>query len=166
MASPDIVVSPVGGKSDLKAFIDLPKRLYAGHPGYIAHLNVEKRRVRRAALDHADDAASAAGALQRARKPDVEAIDEGAIDLPSEEVVAVVADRAGWNRDRVIRVAEGRGDRVLLALEATVRAQAEQAPPRRRGQVDDAVPALVDRGAHRIHGTPRTGGFDFSPRTS
>src|SRR3979409_2101399 len=43
MASPDIVVSPVDGKSDLKAFINLPKRLYAGHKGYIAHLNVERR---------------------------------------------------------------------------------------------------------------------------
>src|SRR5882757_800536 len=42
MASPDIVVSPVGGKSDLKAFIDLPKRLYAGHKGYVAHLNMER----------------------------------------------------------------------------------------------------------------------------
>ena len=37
MASPDIVVSPVDGKSDLKAFINLPKRLYAGHKGYIAN---------------------------------------------------------------------------------------------------------------------------------
>ena len=27
MASSDIVVTPVAGKSDLKAFIDLPKRL-------------------------------------------------------------------------------------------------------------------------------------------
>jgi len=45
MASPDIVVSPVGGKSDLKAFIDLPKRLYAGHKGYIAHLNVERQEA-------------------------------------------------------------------------------------------------------------------------
>ena len=45
MASPDIVVSPVAGKSDLKAFIDLPKRLYAGHKGYIAHLNVERQEA-------------------------------------------------------------------------------------------------------------------------
>src|SRR5260370_8791594 len=45
MASPDIVVLPVGGKSDLKAFIDLPKRLYAGHKGYIAHLNVERQEA-------------------------------------------------------------------------------------------------------------------------
>ena len=33
MASSDIVVTPVSGKSDLKAFINLPKRLYAGHKG-------------------------------------------------------------------------------------------------------------------------------------
>ena len=45
MASPDIVVSPVDGKADLKAFIDLPKRLYAGHKGYIAHLNVERQEA-------------------------------------------------------------------------------------------------------------------------
>ena len=45
MASPDIVVAPVAGKSDLKAFIDLPKRLYAGHKGYTAHLNVERQEA-------------------------------------------------------------------------------------------------------------------------
>src|SRR4026209_1987138 len=45
MASSDIVVSPVGGKADLKAFIDLPKRLYAGRQGYIAHLNVERQEA-------------------------------------------------------------------------------------------------------------------------
>ena len=45
MASPDIVVSPVDGKSDLKAFINLPKRLYAGHKGYVAHLNVERKEA-------------------------------------------------------------------------------------------------------------------------
>ena len=42
MASSDIVVTPVSGKSDLKAFINLPKRLFAGHKGYTAHLNVER----------------------------------------------------------------------------------------------------------------------------
>ena len=42
MASSDIVVSPVAGKADLKAFIDLPKRLYAGHKGYTPHLDVER----------------------------------------------------------------------------------------------------------------------------
>src|SRR5262249_17740439 len=43
MAPSDIVVSPVDGKADLKAFIDLPKRLYAGHKGYIPHLDSERR---------------------------------------------------------------------------------------------------------------------------
>jgi GNAT superfamily N-acetyltransferase len=43
MAVSDIVVSPVDGKADLKAFIDLPKRLYAGHKGYIPHLDAERR---------------------------------------------------------------------------------------------------------------------------
>ncbi len=45
MNSPEIVVSPVGSKADLKAFIDLPTRLYAGHKGYTAHLNVERREA-------------------------------------------------------------------------------------------------------------------------
>src|SRR5262249_88057 len=43
MASSDIVVSPVAGKADLKAFIDLPKRLYFGHKGYIPHLPPRRR---------------------------------------------------------------------------------------------------------------------------
>jgi hypothetical protein len=42
MASSDIVVTPVDGKSDLKAFINLPKRLFRGHKGYVAHLNSER----------------------------------------------------------------------------------------------------------------------------
>lgn len=45
MASSDIVVTPVAGKSDLKAFINLPKRLYAGHKGYIPHLDSERREA-------------------------------------------------------------------------------------------------------------------------
>ena len=43
MASSDIVVTQVEGKSDLKAFIDLPKRLFNGRPGYTAHLNSERQ---------------------------------------------------------------------------------------------------------------------------
>ncbi|MBV8394409.1 MAG: dATP pyrophosphohydrolase [Alphaproteobacteria bacterium] len=45
MASSDIVVTPVSGKSDLQAFIDLPKRLFAGHKGYVAHLNAERKEA-------------------------------------------------------------------------------------------------------------------------
>ncbi|SKA32405.1 hypothetical protein SAMN02745126_05240 [Enhydrobacter aerosaccus] len=45
MASSEIVVSPVVGKADLKAFIDLPKRLFAGHKGYVPHLDVERREA-------------------------------------------------------------------------------------------------------------------------
>ena len=45
MTSSDIVVSRVEGKSDLKAFIQLPKRLYAGHKGYVAHLDSERREA-------------------------------------------------------------------------------------------------------------------------
>lgn len=41
----DIVVTPVASKADLKAFIDLPKRLYAGHKGYTPHLDVERREA-------------------------------------------------------------------------------------------------------------------------
>jgi hypothetical protein len=45
MASSDIVVSPVATKADLNAFIQLPKRLYAGHKGYTPHLDVERREA-------------------------------------------------------------------------------------------------------------------------
>jgi hypothetical protein len=45
MAASDIVVTPVDGKSDLKAFIQLPVRLFRGHKGYIPHLNVERQEA-------------------------------------------------------------------------------------------------------------------------
>lgn len=35
-------VSPVSGKADLKAFIELPKRLYRGQKGYVAPLDMER----------------------------------------------------------------------------------------------------------------------------
>jgi hypothetical protein len=38
-----IGVTPVEDARDLRAFIDLPKRLYAGHPGYVPHLDMERR---------------------------------------------------------------------------------------------------------------------------
>src|SRR5258708_40057168 len=45
MNSPEIVVSPADSKADLKAFIALPTRLYAGHKGYTAHLNAERQEA-------------------------------------------------------------------------------------------------------------------------
>src|SRR5260221_449883 len=45
MANSDIVVTPVEGKADLKAFIQLPVRLFAGHKGYTPHLNVERQEA-------------------------------------------------------------------------------------------------------------------------
>jgi hypothetical protein len=45
MVSSDVVVTPVEGKSDLKAFIALPKRLFAGHKGYVPHLDVERQEA-------------------------------------------------------------------------------------------------------------------------
>ena len=45
MASSDIVVSPVESKADLNAFIALPRRLYAGHKGYVAPLDLERREA-------------------------------------------------------------------------------------------------------------------------
>jgi len=42
MSGSSLFVSPVATKADLKAFIALPKRLYAGHKGYVAHLNMER----------------------------------------------------------------------------------------------------------------------------
>ena len=60
MAPSDIVVSPVVTKADLKAFIDLPKRLYAGHKGYVPHLDVERREAR-----HLQGSPQLHGALDR-----------------------------------------------------------------------------------------------------
>lgn len=40
--SGDISISPVAGRSDLAAFIQLPKRLYRGQPGYVAPLDMER----------------------------------------------------------------------------------------------------------------------------
>jgi len=45
MTFTDIVVTRVESKADLKAFIDLPRRLYAGHKGYTAHLNTERQEA-------------------------------------------------------------------------------------------------------------------------
>jgi hypothetical protein len=45
MAATDIVVSPVETKADMKAFIQLPNRLYAGHKGYIPPLNMEREEA-------------------------------------------------------------------------------------------------------------------------
>jgi hypothetical protein len=36
-------VAPVEGRRDLDAFIALPKRLYSGQPGYVPHLDLERR---------------------------------------------------------------------------------------------------------------------------
>lgn len=38
----DLVVRPVSGKSDMRAFIELPIRLYDGHRGYAPHLTFER----------------------------------------------------------------------------------------------------------------------------
>jgi hypothetical protein len=45
MAPSDLVVSAVATKADLKEFIRLPKRLYAGHKGWVAPLNVERQEA-------------------------------------------------------------------------------------------------------------------------
>jgi hypothetical protein len=36
-------ITPVETARDLRAFIDLPKRLYRGHAGYVPHLDMERR---------------------------------------------------------------------------------------------------------------------------
>src|SRR6185369_14536350 len=43
MSGSSLQVRPVVGRRDLAAFIDLPKRLYRGQPGYIAPLDLERR---------------------------------------------------------------------------------------------------------------------------
>jgi len=45
MAAGDIVITPVETKSDLNAFIQLPKRLYDGHAGFVPHLDVERQEA-------------------------------------------------------------------------------------------------------------------------
>jgi hypothetical protein len=39
------VAAPVENARDLRAFIDLPKGLYRGHPGYVPHLDMERRET-------------------------------------------------------------------------------------------------------------------------
>ncbi|WP_231712381.1 dATP pyrophosphohydrolase [Vineibacter terrae] len=36
-------VTPIENARDMRAFIDLPKRLYRGHAGYVPHLDMERR---------------------------------------------------------------------------------------------------------------------------
>src|SRR4051794_13637363 len=41
MANTDLVISPVSGKSDLKAFVDLPWAIYADDPAWVPPLKGE-----------------------------------------------------------------------------------------------------------------------------
>jgi hypothetical protein len=43
MTNDPIRVTPVETARDMRAFIDLPKRLYRGHAGYVPHLDLERR---------------------------------------------------------------------------------------------------------------------------
>jgi hypothetical protein len=43
--SAGITVSPVAGRSDLAEFINLPKRLFRGQPGYVAPLDMERNEA-------------------------------------------------------------------------------------------------------------------------
>lgn len=45
MAHTDLVITPVSGKADLRAFIDLPWRLYAGDPNWVPPLKSEVREL-------------------------------------------------------------------------------------------------------------------------
>lgn len=45
MAHIDLVITPVSGKADLRAFIDLPWRLYAGDPNWVPPLKSEVREL-------------------------------------------------------------------------------------------------------------------------
>lgn len=45
MAQDDLVITPVSGKSDLKAFIDLPWRLYANDPHWVPPLKGEVKEL-------------------------------------------------------------------------------------------------------------------------
>ncbi|WP_298402065.1 N-acetyltransferase [Sphingobium sp.] len=45
MAQNDLVITPVSGKADLKAFIDLPWRLYANDPNWVPPLKAEVKEL-------------------------------------------------------------------------------------------------------------------------
>ena len=45
MAQNDLVISPVSGKADMKAFIDLPWRLYANDPNWVPPLKAEVKAM-------------------------------------------------------------------------------------------------------------------------
>lgn len=45
MAHNDLVITPVSGKADLKAFIDLPWRLYANDPNWVPPLKAEVKEL-------------------------------------------------------------------------------------------------------------------------
>ena len=45
MAHSDLVITPVSGKADLKAFIDLPWRLYANDPNWVPPLKAEVKEL-------------------------------------------------------------------------------------------------------------------------
>lgn len=45
MAQNDLVISPVSGKADMKAFIDLPWRLYANDPNWVPPLKAEVKEL-------------------------------------------------------------------------------------------------------------------------
>ena len=45
MAQSDLVITPVSGKADLKAFIDLPWRLYANDPNWVPPLKAEVKEL-------------------------------------------------------------------------------------------------------------------------
>jgi hypothetical protein len=42
-AAGPVIITPVETARDMRAFIDLPKRLYRGHAGYVPHLDMERR---------------------------------------------------------------------------------------------------------------------------
>ena len=45
MAAAPIIVAPVSGQADLKAFIDLPFRIYAADPHWVPPLRAEVREL-------------------------------------------------------------------------------------------------------------------------
>ncbi|BBD98469.1 N-acetyltransferase [Sphingobium amiense] len=45
VAQTDLVITPVSGKADMKAFIDLPWRLYAGDPNWVPPLKAEVKEL-------------------------------------------------------------------------------------------------------------------------
>ena len=72
MAHTDLVITPVSGKADMKAFIDLPWRLYAKDANWVPPLKAEVKELRSAEVSSPDLSSDSSAAVSIS-DPDVSA---------------------------------------------------------------------------------------------